>query len=189
MTAGDPVAATRARTHVAAAHGRRRDAESAGAERTAARPEIQALRAIAVVLVLVFHAWPSLLPGGFVGVDVFFAISGFLITAHLLREVERHGRVRLGAFWVRRARRILPAALLVLGCTLAGTLALVPSTYWPQYVADIRASTLYAENWHLASAAVDYFAAEDGPSPVRHFWSLSTEEQFYLGWPVLLLAA
>src|SRR5918994_894283 len=89
----------------------------------AIRPEIQALRAVAVLLVVVGHTWPEAVPGGFVGVDVFFAISGFLITSHLLREIERHGRVRLGAFWVRRARRILPAALLVLGCTLAATLA------------------------------------------------------------------
>ena len=153
------------------------------------RAEIQGLRALAVALVVVHHLWPRALPGGYVGVDVFFAISGFLITAHLLREIERHGRVRLGAFWVRRARRILPAALLVLACSLAATLALVPPTYWPQFVAEVRASTLYVQNWQLASAAVDYFAAEDGPSPVRHFWSLSAEEQFYLAWPVLLLVA
>jgi peptidoglycan/LPS O-acetylase OafA/YrhL len=153
------------------------------------RPEIQGLRAVAVSLVVVHHLWPGALPGGFVGVDVFFAISGYLITAHLLREIERHGRVRIGAFWLRRARRILPAALLVLGCALAATLLLVPATYWPQYVAEVRASTLYAQNWHLASAAVDYFAAEDGPSPVRHFWSLSAEEQFYLVWPLLLAIA
>ena len=126
------------------------------------RPEIQGLRALAVALVVVHHLWTGLLPGGFVGVDVFFAISGFLITAHLLREIERHGRVRLRAFWVRRIRRILPAALLVLACALAATLAFVPSTYWPQYVAEVRASTLYGQNWHLAAAAVDYFAAPRG---------------------------
>jgi len=153
------------------------------------RPEIQGLRAVAVALVVGHHLWPSAVPGGFVGVDVFFAISGFLITGHLLREVALHGRVRLGAFWVRRARRILPAALLVLGCSLAATVLLVPATYWPQYVAEVRASVLYGQNWHLAGAAVDYFAAEDGPSPVRHFWSLSAEEQFYLVWPLLLAIA
>jgi len=157
--------------------------------RSELRPEIQGLRAAAVALVVVHHLWPAALPGGFVGVDVFFAISGYLITAHLLREIGRHGRVRLGAFWVRRARRILPAALLVLACALAATVALVPATYWPQYVAEVRASTLYGQNWHLAAAAVDYFAAEDGPSPVHHFWSLSAEEQFYLAWPVLLALA
>ena len=96
------------------------------------RPEIQGLRAVAVALVVVHHLWPSAVPGGFVGVDVFFAISGFLITGHLLREVALHGRVRLGAFWVRRARRILPAALLVLGCSLAATVLLVPATYCGQ---------------------------------------------------------
>ena len=153
------------------------------------RPEIQGLRAVAVAIVVVHHLWPETLPGGFVGVDVFFAISGYLITAHLLRGIARDGRVRLGAFWVRRARRILPAALLVLGCALAATVVLVPATYWPQYIAEVRASTLYGQNWHLASAAVDYFAAEDGPSPVRHYWSLSAEEQFYLVWPVLLALA
>ncbi len=153
------------------------------------RAEIQGLRAVAVLLVVVHHLWPAALPGGFVGVDVFFAISGFLITSHLVREIDRTGRVSLLAFWGRRVRRILPAALFVLLCSAAATALLVPPVYWEQFIAEIRASTLYAQNWHLASAAVDYFAAEDGPSPVRHFWSLSVEEQFYLCWPVLLLAA
>ena len=153
------------------------------------RPEIQALRAVAVLLVLVFHAWPSALPGGFVGVDVFFVVSGFLITSHLLREVDRTGRVALGAFWARRARRILPAASFVLLVCALATLWLVPVVYWEQFFAEIRASILYVENWHLSAAAVDYLAADDRPSPVQHFWSLSAEEQFYLAWPVLILGA
>ena len=152
------------------------------------RPEIQALRAVAVALVLVYHWWPSSLQGGFVGVDVFFAISGYLITAHLLREVEATGRVSLLGFWARRARRILPAALVVLlFCTLA-TLAFVARLHWEQFLQEIRASTFYVENWHLAREAVDYLAADEAPTPVTHFWSLSAEEQFYLVWPVLILA-
>ncbi len=152
------------------------------------RPEIQALRAVAVALVLVYHWWPSSLSGGFVGVDVFFAISGYLITAHLLREVDATGRLSLLGFWARRARRILPAALVVLlFCTLA-TLAFVARLHWEEFFQGIRASTLYVENWHLARVAVDYLAADNAPTPVQHFWSLSAEEQFYLVWPVLILA-
>lgn len=153
------------------------------------RPEIQALRALAVVLVLVYHAWPSSLPGGFVGVDVFFAISGFLITAHLLREVDRTGRVSLRGFWARRARRILPASLLVLLLTTIATLVVLPETYWDRFMAEARASVLYVENWQLAHAAVDYLAADDLGSAYQHFWSLSVEEQFYLVWPLLILGA
>jgi peptidoglycan/LPS O-acetylase OafA/YrhL len=151
------------------------------------RAEIQALRAIAVALVVGYHLWPSVVPGGFVGVDVFLAISGFLITSLLLREIERTGRISVTAFWARRARRILPAALLtVLVCALA-TVLFVPLTYWQQYFAELRASTAYVQNWQLAGDAVDYLAASNAPSPVQHFWSLSLEEQFYLVWPVLLV--
>lgn len=153
------------------------------------RPEIQALRAIAVSLVVVYHLWPKALPGGFTGVDVFFAISGFLITSHLLREVDRTGRVSLAEFWARRARRILPAALLVIALTAVATIIWVPENYWSQYFGEIRASTAYVQNWHLADAAVDYLAAENNPSPLQHFWSLSAEEQFYIVWPVLILGA
>jgi peptidoglycan/LPS O-acetylase OafA/YrhL len=106
------------------------------------RPEIQALRAVAVLLVLVYHLWPDTLRGGFIGVDVFFAISGYLITAHLLREVHATGRVSLPAFWARRARRILPASLVVLlVCTIA-TIAFVPRLHWETFLEEIRASAL-----------------------------------------------
>ncbi len=153
------------------------------------RPEIQALRGVAVLLVVVFHLWPGAAPGGFVGVDVFFVISGFLITGQLLRDVERTGRVSLTRFWARRVRRILPAALVVLAACALLTKAYVPQTRWGESFAEIAASALYVENWHLAEAAVDYQAAGDAPSPVRHFWSLSVEEQFYLVWPVLIVLA
>jgi peptidoglycan/LPS O-acetylase OafA/YrhL len=151
------------------------------------RQEIQALRAVAVLLVVLFHLWPDAVPGGFVGVDVFFVISGFLITGLLLRDVQVLGTVSLPAFWARRARRLLPAPLLVLLLCAAATVAFVPLTAWDQFFSEFRASTAYVENWHLASASVDYFAANDAPSPVRHFWSLSAEEQFYLVWPLLMV--
>ena len=157
------------------------------ASSTAVRPEIQALRAIAVMAVVIYHLWPSVLPGGFVGVDVFFVISGFLITSLLLREIDRTGTLSLSAFWARRARRILPASLVTLAVCAGATVVFVPLCYWQQFLEDMRASTAYVQNWHLASSAVDYFAAADGPSPVQHFWSLSAEEQFYLVWPVLMV--
>jgi peptidoglycan/LPS O-acetylase OafA/YrhL len=156
---------------------------------TSRRPEIQALRAVAALFVVLFHLWPKAVPGGFVGVDVFFVVSGFLITGLLLRDVDRLGTVSLGAFWARRARRLLPAPLFVILVCAAATVALVPLTAWDRFFAEMRASGAYFENWHLASAAVDYFAADDAPSPVQHYWSLSAEEQFYLVWPLLIALA
>ncbi|MFI6268493.1 acyltransferase family protein [Micromonospora zamorensis] len=153
------------------------------------RPEIQALRALAVLLVVLFHFWPHRIPGGYVGVDVFFAISGFLITAHLVREVEKNGSVRLRTFWARRIRRLLPASLLVLVATAGAVFIWVPQLYWPQILREIAAATLYVENWQLAHDAVDYLAAENVRSPVQHYWSLSVEEQFYLIWPILIVLA
>jgi peptidoglycan/LPS O-acetylase OafA/YrhL len=158
-------------------------------QRSQTRPEIQALRAVAVVAVVVYHVWPGALPGGFSGVDVFFAISGFLITGHLLREVDARGRPSLLRFWARRARRLLPAALLTLLTCAVATLLLVPSLYWQQFLTEIGASTTYLQNWQLAADAVDYLGADNRPSPVQHFWSLSAEEQFYVVWPVLMLVA
>jgi peptidoglycan/LPS O-acetylase OafA/YrhL len=152
------------------------------------RPEIQALRALAVSLVVAWHLWPEDVPGGFVGVDVFFVISGFLITTLLLRELRATGRISLRDFWARRARRILPAALLVVACCAGATALFVPLTEWSQFFGDFRASALYIQNWHLADAAVDYFHADDAPSPVQHFWSLAVEEQFYVVWPLLIAA-
>jgi peptidoglycan/LPS O-acetylase OafA/YrhL len=151
--------------------------------------EVQALRALAVALVVLYHLWPGAVPGGYVGVDVFFVISGYLITSVLLREIDRSGRVSLAGFWARRARRILPAALLTLLVCAIATVAFVPMTSWEQFFAELRASTAYVQNWQLAATATDYFHADDGPSLVQHFWTLSIEEQFYLVWPVLLLFA
>ncbi|MEH3034763.1 MAG: acyltransferase family protein [Aeromicrobium erythreum] len=153
------------------------------------RPEVQALRAVAVLLVVLFHLWPGRLPGGYVGVDAFFVISGFLITAHLLREAEQRGRISLREFWARRARRLLPAAYLVLLVSAVGVFAWLPESVWQQNFREIIGSAVYVQNWVLAADAVDYLAADNAPSAVQHYWTLSVEEQFYLVWPLLVLAA
>lgn len=150
------------------------------------RPDIQGLRGIAVAVVVLDHAlrWPS---GGFLGVDVFFVISGFVITAGLLREHGRTGRIRLRAFAARRVRRLTPAALLVVVVTTGAAWALLPASRFASVAADAVASVLAVQNWRLAAAGTDYFAATAAASPFQHFWSLAVEEQFYLVLPVLLL--
>lgn len=153
------------------------------------RLDIQGLRAVAVGAVLLFHLWPNRVPGGFVGVDVFFVISGFLITGHLLREVTATGTVNLPRFWSRRVARLLPDAFLVLAATMVATFLLVPRAVWGDYFSQIRASALYFENWQLAWDAVDYMAIGADATAVQHYWSLSVEEQFYLVWPVLIVVA
>lgn len=153
------------------------------------RPDIQALRALAVVSVLLYHLWPNRLTGGFVGVDVFFVISGYLITSHLLRERESTGRIAVGHFWARRAARLLPASLLTLLTTAVAVVVLVPRSLWEQFLNEIVASTLYVQNWRLMADSVDYLAAENQASPVQHFWTLSAEEQFYVLLPLLLIIA
>ncbi|WP_017589331.1 acyltransferase family protein [Nocardiopsis ganjiahuensis] len=167
---------------------------AAAPERSAARapgsrfrPEVQGLRAVAVLLVLVYHLNPELLPGGYVGVDVFFVISGFLITSLLLREVREHGRVSLAGFYVRRVRRLLPAATVVLLATGAASVVLLPVTRLGDTAWQLLASAAYVENLYLGNQALDYLAAETAPSPVQHFWSLSVEEQFYVVWPLLFV--
>ena len=153
------------------------------------RPDIQGLRALAVGMVVFYHLYPSLMTGGFAGVDVFFVISGFLITGHLLREYRKTGRVGLLEFWGRRAKRLVPAAALVLTVTWAASRLVLPATRLADTAAQIRASALYYENWQLAWNAVDYLKSDSAASPVQHFWSLSVEEQFYLGWPFLFVFA
>ncbi len=149
--------------------------------------EIQALRALAVLLVLAYHVWPGRVPGGFIGVDVFFVISGFLITDHLLREHDRHGRISLTQFWARRIRRLLPAAFTVLAtCTIA-VFTIMPMVVREQTLRQIAAASGYVLNWILGYDAVDYLAADQSPTLVQHFWTLSVEEQFYVGWPILLV--
>ena len=151
-------------------------------------PHVQGLRAVAVMLVVLYHVWPGRLSGGYVGVDVFFVISGFLITGQLARELERTGRIDLPSFWAKRARRLLPASITVLVfCSLA-VLFLLPLSSLVAETREILASTFYVENWQLALGSVDYLASHDAAT-VQHYWSLSLEEQFYLIWPLLLLGA
>ncbi len=151
------------------------------------RLDIEGMRAIAVGVVLAFHAGLPWFAGGFVGVDVFFVLSGFLITGLLAREVSRSGRVALGRFWARRARRLLPASATVLLFSAVVTYVWLPITQREDFGGDIVSAALYVVNWRLADRSVDYLAEDVGASPVQHYWSLSVEEQFYLVWPVLML--
>ena len=153
------------------------------------RGDIEGLRAVATFLVLPYHAGLMLFPGGFVGVDVFFVISGFVITGQLLKEVDRSGRVSLVGFYARRAKRLLPAACLVLAATAVMVWAWVPKIRWETTGGDIVSSALYFVNWRLADRSVDYLQEDVTPSAVQHYWSLSVEEQFYFVWPLLLLGA
>lgn len=150
------------------------------------RLDIQGLRAIAVGIVLLYHSGAEWLPGGFVGVDVFFVISGFLITGGIVRELRRDGRLSIRGFYVRRVARILPAATAVIAAVVAMTFLLLPQSRWAQIGADALGSSLYYVNWLFASSSLDYLARDQEPSPFQHFWSLAVEEQFYLFWPALL---
>jgi peptidoglycan/LPS O-acetylase OafA/YrhL len=155
--------------------------------RSGFRPDIEGLRAVAVLAVVLFHAAVPGVPGGFVGVDVFFVISGFLITGMLWRELERSGRVRLGPFYGARARRLLPAGMLVLVATAVGSAVLLPPLQARGVLGDAVASALYVGNYRLAVRGTDYLAANSPPSTFQHYWSLGVEEQFYLVWPALLI--
>ncbi|MGC4893811.1 acyltransferase family protein [Micromonospora sp. DT31] len=153
------------------------------------RADVAGLRAVAVGLVLLYHAGLPFVPGGFVGVDVFFVISGFLITGQLLGEIGRTGRISLTGFYARRAKRILPAATVVLAATAVAVRLFVPRGEWQAIGGDIAAAATYVVNWRFADRAVDYLAEDVAPSPVQHFWSLAVEEQFYLIWPLLIVLA
>jgi peptidoglycan/LPS O-acetylase OafA/YrhL len=150
-------------------------------------PGLDGLRAVAVVAVIVFHAGAPWLPGGFLGVDVFFVISGFLITSLLLSQHRSNGHIGFGGFWSRRARRLLPALLVLLA-----VMAIWARTSWPDPVqlhafpGDAFASLAYVANWHFAAQGTNYFTQFSAPSPLQHVWSLAIEEQFYLVWPLLL---
>jgi peptidoglycan/LPS O-acetylase OafA/YrhL len=153
------------------------------------RPDIQGMRAVAVLLVVLYHAGVPFLPGGFVGVDVFFVISGYLITAHLLGELWATGRVSFASFYARRVKRLLPMATLVILVTLAATWIVTSGLQARELAVDSLWAGLFAMNIRLASEGVDYQAADGGASALQHFWSLAIEEQFYLFWPILLFVA
>jgi peptidoglycan/LPS O-acetylase OafA/YrhL len=164
------------------------DATSHAAAPSRFRPDIEGLRAVAVVFVLLYHAGLPGFDGGFVGVDVFFVVSGFVITAQLLRELEHTGTVNLPQFYGRRAKRLLPAAAVVLVVTALAAWLLAPRTQWSVIAGDLAGASLYVVNWVFVGRSVDYLAEDVLPSPVLHFWSLAIEEQFYIIWPLLILA-
>ena len=151
------------------------------------RPDVEGLRAVAVGVVLLYHAGVPFASGGYVGVDVFFVISGFLITGLLVRELESTGTVALARFYSRRAKRLLPLTVVVLGTVVLLSWMLFDPVRMDEVSLGVVASGLYVMNWLLAVRATDYFAAGLQASPVQHFWTLAVEEQFYLLWPTVLL--
>ena len=152
------------------------------------RPDIEGLRAVAVVAVVLYHAGLGGLSGGFVGVDVFYVISGFLITDHLWREVDRSAVLSFAGFYARRARRLLPAAIVVLVATIAVSAAVLPPLEVRSVWKDGLYCALYVGNFRFAATRTNYLA-DASPSPFQHFWSLGVEEQFYVVWPLVMVAA
>ena len=153
------------------------------------RPDIQGLRALAVGTVILAHSGFGTVSGGFVGVDVFFVISGFLITSLLMREAGRTGRISLLGFYARRARRILPAAALVAIATVVASIVFLPLVRAVEIIKDSIWAAAFGANIRFAVVGTDYFAKGEPASPLQHYWSLSVEEQFYLVWPLLLVGA
>jgi peptidoglycan/LPS O-acetylase OafA/YrhL len=151
------------------------------------RADIEGLRGVAVILVVLFHAGVWGMRGGFTGVDVFFVLSGYLITDLLVREIERSGTISFVQFYARRTRRLLPAAVLVLGVTVAvGALVFSPVEQG-RYMKSALATSMYVSNVQFLRKASQYFAADLSGDPFLHTWSLAVEEQFYLVWPALIL--
>jgi len=138
------------------------------------------------LLVVVYHFWPNRLSGGYIGVDVFFVISGFLISGQLTRELRSRARISLPDFWARRIRRLVPASLLVLLVSLVLVTVVMPLAYLPESLRDVGSSALYVQNWSLAADSVDYLSSSSR-TIAEHYWSLSLEEQFYVVWPLVLL--
>jgi len=155
---------------------------------TGFRPDIEGLRAVAVLAVVLYHADIPGVAGGYIGVDVFFVISGFLITRLLWREVTTSNTIQLGRFYGARARRLLPAAATVGIATAVGAAIALPPLQARSVFVDGITSALYVGNYRFAMQGTDYLAANLPPSPFQHYWSLGAEEQFYLAWPVLIIA-
>jgi len=152
------------------------------------QPALDGLRAVAVLAVIAYHAGLGPLGGGFLGVDAFFVLSGFLITSLLLTEYRQRRAIHLVGFWGRRARRLLPALLLMLLVVAAYSAGHLPSIERAQFRGDALASLCYLTNWRFISSGVSYFASVSSPNPLRHLWSLAIEEQFYVVWPLVVLA-
>jgi peptidoglycan/LPS O-acetylase OafA/YrhL len=150
------------------------------------RTHLDGLRTVAVYLVVAYHAGLGLLSGGFIGVDIFFVLSGFLVTGILLRDLGSSGRIQLQQFYSRRGRRILPASIVVLVVTAVVYSVVATPAESAGAAGGFRAAFVYIANWHFIREATDYFAVNVNRNPVLHFWSLAVEEQFYLLWPMVL---
>ncbi len=151
------------------------------------RPGLDGLRALAVAGVFLYHANVSWMPGGFLGVDLFFVLSGYLITSLLLHEHSKHGSIRVGSFWGRRARRLFPAVVVVILFALLATLTIARDDL-SRTRADALSALVYLTNWHEIIASHSYFNQFGRPSLLQHLWTLAVEEQFYLLWPLILIA-
>ncbi|MBV9318419.1 MAG: acyltransferase family protein [Mycobacterium sp.] len=187
-----PVGRRRQRRWVAPVPRRRRPetwSRSAGvrARRRPGIPALDGLRALAVALVLADHGGIPGMGGGFIGVDVFFVLSGFLITSLLLDELCCNGRIDLPGFWIRRARRLLPALVLMV-LAVGGARELLPQDTVAGLRGDAIAAFFWVANWRFVTQQTDYFAQGATPSPLQHTWSLAVEEQYYFVWPLLLIA-
>ena len=150
-------------------------------------PALDGIRAVAIGLVLTEHGGIPGVPGGFLGVDVFFVLSGFLITSLLLDELGRRGRIALAGFWIRRARRLLPA-LIVMVLAVVAARTLFPAEATTTLRDDAVAAFFWVANWAFVAQKTDYFSQGSPPSPLQHTWSLGVEEQYYLFWPLLVIA-
>lgn len=150
------------------------------------RGDIEGLRAVAVLVVVLYHCGISSVGGGYIGVDVFFVLSGFLITSLMIDEIESTSRLSFAGFYGRRARRLLPAATMVIAATVfVGWFVLSPLSR-RDLVGDAVSASTYTVNWRFASQGTDYFQAELAPSALQHYWSLAVEEQFYVIWPLII---
>jgi peptidoglycan/LPS O-acetylase OafA/YrhL len=152
------------------------------------RADVEGLRAVAISIVVLAHAGLGFGAGGYVGVDVFFVISGFLITQLLVGELDRSGQVAVGRFYARRVKRLMPQVLTAIAAVAVAASVLLSPVQARAVASDVVAAGTYAMNWHLSAEAVDYFASTTREQPLEHLWSLAVEEQFYLVWPWLLLA-
>jgi peptidoglycan/LPS O-acetylase OafA/YrhL len=151
------------------------------------RPEVQGLRALAVLMVVTYHVWLGRVSGG---VDIFLLVSAFLLTLSFVRKVENGAPLRLVSHWLHLFKRLIPAAVVVILGVLAGTWLIIPQSRWPDVLNEAWASLLYRQNWLLAETAVDYYAQDhSGASPLQHFWSLSIQGQVFILWPLIFAAA
>ena len=153
------------------------------ASRPSYRPEVQGLRALAVLMVVTYHVWFGRVSGG---VDIFLLISAFLLTLSFIRKVEGGKALGLGRYWLHMFKRLLPAVVVVLLGVLAATALFVPRSRWSDILAQAWSSLLYFQNWVLAANSVDYYATDQSvASPLQHFWSLSVQGQVFILWPIL----